>query len=103
MTNLQIANTIRTQLGNRALFMIGAKDLVATETGLQFRIGRNAKSVNQIVINLDPSDTYTVEFRRTRMSRKTGYSNKVVSSLEGVYADMLHDVIESGTGLATRL
>ena len=102
MTNLQIANTIRTQIGPRALFLLGAKILVATETGLQFRIGRNAKSVNQIVINLDPSDTYTVEFRRTQ-SRKTGYTSKIVSSLEGVYVDMLHDVIESGTGLATRL
>ena len=102
MTNVEIANTIRSQIGHGTLFMMGAKNLVATETGLTFRIGRNAKSVSHVMITLEPSDTYTVEFRRVRNS-KNGITNKLVNSFDDVYADMLHTVLESGTGLATHL
>ena len=102
---MQIANTISDQIGRRALFMLGAKNLLATEQGLQFRIGRNANGVSHVVVNLDASDTYTVEFRSIRMSRKSpgGISNKLKKSFEGVYADSLHTVLESGTGMYTSL
>jgi len=66
--HLEVAETIRQQLGNMALMMLGAKDLCSVDQqlgGLQFRI-RGSKSANKIVIILDPSDTYTVQFWTVR-------------------------------------
>ena len=103
--NMQIANTISEQIGARAFFMLGAKDLVATDKGLQFRIGRNQNRVSHVIVNLDASDTYTVEFRSIRMSRTAplGFTNRLRKSFEGVYADNLRPVLESGTGMYTSL
>jgi len=100
-----VAETIRQQIGGRALFMLGAKQLAATDDGLRFRIGRNAKGVTHVIVKLDPSDTYTVEFRAMRVNRRhpDGFSNKLKSSMSDVYVDSLHTVLESGTGLYTRL
>ena len=89
-----IANIIKDQLGHKALYMIGAKDLTGSENALSFRIGRNCKSVNAIKITLEPSDTYTVEFLR---------GSKVVAKCEDVYCDSLHQVIERHTGMYTSL
>lgn len=97
-TDMTVANTIREQLGRKALFMIGAKDLVGSENSLSFRIGRNEKGVTHIRIVLDPSDTYTLTFLRVR-----GLSVKEVSSISFVYADQLRSTIETNTGLYTSL
>lgn len=96
--SLEVANTIREQLGRMALAMIGARDLVGTSDSLAFRIGRNAKAINKLVIRLDPSDTYTVQAWRLR-----GTNAILVEEMSDVYCDMLHDVIERLTGLYTRL
>lgn len=103
--NVSVPRTIVNQLGRKALFMLGAKDLTADGNTLRFRIGRNAKGVSHIFITLDASDTYTVEFRNIRAARKApaGFTNNLRSSVEGVYVDSLHRVIEEGTGLYTRL
>lgn len=89
-----MANTIAAQIGKRAFFMMGARDLLGSANALAFKIGRNAKSVSHVTITLQPDDTYTVVFHRVR-----GASVKVVSEQDDVYADCLHRVIESGTGL----
>jgi hypothetical protein len=96
--SLEIANTIKAQLGHKALFMIGAKDLTGSANALSFRIGRNCKSVNAIKITLEPSDTYTVEFLYV-----TKRGIKVRAKCEDVYCDSLHATIESHTGLYTSL
>lgn len=103
-TNMEVANTIRDQIGHRALFMLGASNLLGTENSLEFKIGRNAKGVTHIKITLDPSDTYTVEFAKRRMNHKTFVLDvKVLAKIDDVYVDMLHSVIEEYTGMYTSL
>lgn len=92
--NLEIANTIRDQIGHRAMIMMGARNLLAHDSALSFRIRRNARSINTIKITLDPCDTYTVEFLCVR-----GASCQTVASVSDVYTDCLHTVIEERTGL----
>ena len=100
----QVALTIKEQIGHRAFFMLGAKDLTAYESGLGFKVGRNAKSVNHVVVTLEPDDTYTVKAERVCVSRKTfTVSRKVLGEVSDVYVDSLHTVIESLTGMYTSL
>lgn len=94
---MQVAETIRQQLGNRCLYMLGAKHLLGDETSLQFSI-QGCKEINKIQIILDPSDTYTMKFWKIR-----GADFKLVKEVNEVYCDQLHDMIESITGLATSL
>lgn len=95
-----IAETIRRQLGQKALAMLGARDLLATERGLKFKIGKNSRGITHIVITLADDDTYTVTFWKIT---KGGLNAKAVIETEGVYADNLHHVIEIATGLYTSL
>ena len=105
---LEIATTIQSQLGGHCLKMIGAKNLASTSSddghmcGLSFKIGRNAKSVTHVQIMLNGNDTYDVEFLNCSLRRK-GAVRRLISSCEGAYVDMLHDLIESHTGLYTSL
>lgn len=91
--------TIRQQIGRRALFMLGAKNLVHSNGGktLSFNIGRNAKSINWIRITLMPSDTYKFEFGRGRKNPR------VVNTVNDVHFADMHKVIEDNTGLRTSL
>jgi hypothetical protein len=98
----EVAAIIIQQLGNRALSMLGARDLVAGKTSLTFKIGRNSKSVSHISIWLQPSDTYDVEAIRVRKQGGVPVRH-IVGSVEDVYAEGLHQVIESLTGMATSL
>jgi hypothetical protein len=105
-----IPETILEQLGGaKFIMMTGAKDLLAfgatdrhqggeasVNNGLSFRLGRNAKSVSHVTIELTPLDTYTVRFLRTR-----GVKCKVLAEYEDVYEDMLTELIRSETGLET--
>jgi len=93
-TNMQVANTIRKQLGNKAIAMMGAKNLVGGDKYLSFRIGRNSKGVNYIKITLTSMDLYDIEFGNIR-----GMNYKVKYEAKGIYADMMHDVIEQNTGM----
>ncbi len=92
--NMQVANTIKNQLGNKALVMMGAKNLAGGADYLSFKIGRNAKGVNYIKITLTPMDLYDVEFGNIR-----GMKYTVKKTVKGIYADQLHDVIEEYTGM----
>jgi|LNFM01.1.fsa_nt_gb hypothetical protein len=98
------ATIIRNQIGKRALFMIGAKDLWSENEGRTFRckVGRNAKGVNLLQITLADDDTYTVKFSSLR--RKKGeyaQTAKVIAEVEGVHVDSLHATIEEHTGMVT--
>lgn len=92
--NLTIANEIISQLGNKAMAMMGAKSPMAIAKGLQLDVGTNGKKVTRLWIVLDPSDTYTVTAYKGR-----GVHTKLVTTLSDVYVDSLHSVIESMTGL----
>jgi len=95
---MMIAKEIANQIGNKALYMIGAKQLVAGENFLMFKIGRNAKGVNKVKITLNSMDTYDVEFLSVR-----GVNCKLKSEERGIYNDMLRGAIERNTGLYTSL
>ena len=101
MSDLTVAKTISEQLGQKCLFMLGAKNLVGGNDFLQFTIQKNAKAVNLIKITLGPTDTYKIEFFG-RMSSKT-YQRKLKSSVSGVFFDMLRQAIEQNTHLHTSL
>ena len=96
MADMHVANTIRDQIGHRALTMMGARNLTGDTDRLIWKVGRNAKRVTAVVVILDPSDTYTVEFwHQKRMP--SGEMVKLASH-SGVYFDMLHAIIEKETG-----
>lgn len=95
MTTAQI---ISNQIGSRAFFMIGAKNLLDFGNALQFDVGRGPKSVTKARIELADDDTYTCTFYRGR-----GVNIREASKVEMVYADSLRQVIESNTGLYTSL
>lgn len=96
---LHVANTIREQIGNRALAMIGARDLVGDATSLRFRVGRNARGVTHLTVRLDPCDTYTV----TAIKVGRNWNVTTIGEVADVYADSLRRVIESLTGMYTSL
>ncbi len=109
MTNLIVANTIKDQLGGKALFMLGAKNLAGDETSLSFTIGKNAGRWTKVKIELNPLDYYNVEFMRVERRKDPKFGGirlpKVVKF--GVHrdtpVDMLYAMIESATGMATSL
>jgi len=94
-TTMTVGQTIAQQIGNKAFAMMGAKNLMTTENGLQWKVGRNAKGVTHITVTLDPSDTYIVKFQKVGR----GYKVTDLATFEGIYADMLHTTIEHNTGL----
>jgi len=95
---MTVAETIYKQLGHKARVMIGAKQFVAGDNMLRFRIGRNSSAANMIRISLEPMDTYKIEFLSVR-----GMSCKTKAEHSGVYADMMHSIITQETGLYTCL
>ena len=107
-TNLEIAETIRQQLGGKALMMLGAKDFLADEKSLHFKI-RGSRKVNKIVITLTPEDLYKIDFLKCtayRFNLRTGKTTggvKEVKSVDGVSVSNLHETIEQATGLYTKL
>lgn len=96
----EIAQTIISQLGRGTLFMLGAKQLMAMDGdgGLRFRIGRNGASVNCVTIYLTPADLYKVEF-----SWVTSKKTTIRSTVDGVYAEDLHNALETGTQMCARM
>jgi hypothetical protein len=104
-TNTSVATTILQQLGGgRFVAMTGAKHILADKNALVFQLPRRfAKDgINAVKITLEPSDTYTVEFKKIG-DRRTAYKCTVVSSFENVYSDQLQSIFQSATGLSTRL
>lgn len=96
--SLEVANTIRQQIGHRAFVMMGARDLAGDQNSLRWRVGRNGKGVNLVQVQLDPDDTYTVRSYRVRKVNHVPQAT-VVAEQSGVYVDSLHSTIEGQTGL----
>lgn len=126
--DMEVSKTILSQLGgNRFIVMTGAKDFVAIDNGLKFRIGRNKSKANVVRIILDPDDTYTMEFWSIRevnvykimmkcmekglsneeMNDKIkdaeAKSNMKLKEYNGLYFDQLQEFFTEYTGLYTRL
>lgn len=82
-----VAETILRQIGGqRAIAMLGAKNLLYDKNSLQFRVARMI-----IRIVLDPNDTYTVQFYTARGRLKNEFKH--------IYAGGLKPLIEQETGL----
>ena len=97
---MNVAEIIADQIGHKAFYMLGAYNLLNhgdEEKALSFRI-KGSRKVNYIKISLTPADLYDIEFGKV-----WGLNYKVVKTVEGVYADMMHDLIEQNTGLYTKL
>ncbi len=104
MNSRDIAHTILEQLGGQRFgVMTGAHTFSYNHGNLQFRIGRNCKSVNCVDVQLDPSDTYTVTFYRVSNGRKRGPQVKVLAKVADVYCDNLRRVFTMHTGMETSL
>lgn len=105
---------IRDQIGHKALYMLGAYNLVRDdkEKSLAFRI-RGSKKVNYVKVTLAPDDTYTMEFGRIRkpdyrlnFTSAEDYMKKlykVVDTVDRIDAEELNRTIEQHTGLYTKL
>ena len=99
MNNTQ-ANLLLKQLGgNKFKAMTGAKDFGIGSDGLQFKIGRNSKSISHVVIDLDRGkDLYDMKFLRVRAGKI-----KVVKKIKGIYANQLGEIFKRYTGMNVRL
>lgn len=96
-TDLTTAKEITAQLGKQTLFMLGAYNLVGDNNSLSLKFKGSTK-VNYLKITLTPMDVYEMEFGYIR-----DYTYTVVVIKHNVYNDMLHDVIEEVTHLATTM
>lgn len=115
MTQAQaIANTIYQQLGGgRFAAMTGAKNFVALENGIRFRIGRNKSRANMVEIKLNGLDLYDIKFiKYTPYSFKIGKDGsfketqekvQTVEEFNNYYDDMLQSLFTRVTGLYTSL
>ena len=100
---MQIAKTILEQLGgNKFIAMTGARNLLAHESALSFRLpgggGFTRSGINYVKVELNGLDLYNVEFQRIR-----GLKATLVALIPNVYNDDLKNVFESHTGLRTSL
>lgn len=98
MTDMNVAKIIREQIGNKALVMIGAKNLVAGDTTLGFKIGHNASKWTHIRVELTAADLYKMTFFRF-----WGCDLKAEKIVDGLYFDGLRPAIREATGMATSL
>lgn len=109
----EVARTILEQLGGKRFqVMTGAKNAVALGPdsgapygGLQFalptgfsQLNGKPTGINRVIIKLNSSDTYDIEFGGAR-----GTAYTVKATAEGIYADSLREVFTRYTGLDTSL
>ena len=96
----EIAQTILQQLGgNKFIAMTGAKNLGFTGKGISMKIGKNAKGVTHVTIDLDRGkDLYNIEFIKIRGPKRT-----TIKKLKGIYADQLKKLFTQYTGLRVSL
>jgi hypothetical protein len=99
----QVAATIAEQLGGRKMqVMVGCKEFhwfKQARGGLEMRFSaRNPRGINHVIVTLEASDTYKVEFWSVRVPNA-----KKIEEFSDVYASDLRRLFESTTGLATHL
>ena len=98
MTIIEVGKTILQQLGgHRFIAMTGARNFLAFENGLAFRIPTR-NGANAIKIKLTPMDVYTMEFTRIRGTMLT-----TIAELNDLYAEDLQNAFTTHTGLDTHL
>ena len=99
MDKRQAGETLKQLGGNRFIAMTGAKNFVVGPKGMGFKIGKNAKNVNYVIIDLDRGkDLYDMYFNFVSVR-----GVKVKSKVKGVYADQLQKMFTKHTGMYTSL
>jgi len=98
--SIQVASEIIRQMGGsgRLSAMTGAKQFVALENGVSFKIGRNSAGINTVTIKLNGMDTYDTEYGRIRTIKDMPTYKRLAGS-DGIYNDMLKADFESNTGM----
>lgn len=99
INTLPTANEIARQIGHKALFMLGAKNLLGDAKSLTFKIQGSPKRVTHVRVTLKASDTYEMEFLRCVGTKAPA----LLARTPYVYADQLCSVIETETALRTSL
>jgi len=94
MDKRQAAVTLKQLGGNKFIAMTGAKNFGFGKDGLSFKIGRNAKAVNYVVIDLNGKDLYDIKFQK---------GTRVLKQVNDVYADQLQKIFTKYTGMYTSL
>jgi hypothetical protein len=94
---MEIAKTILSQiktLDRMAMFAWGAKDLVGGDNYLAFKTSGMVRWKGYVKVEYDyGADLYSIEFYRIRKMEI-----KVDNRVEGVYADMLTEIIDEQVG-----
>jgi hypothetical protein len=99
MDKRQAGETLKQLGGNRFIAMTGAKNFAVGPKGMGFKIGKNAKNVNYVRIDLDRGkDLYDMYFNFVSVR-----GVKVKSKVKGVYADQLQKMFTKHTGMYTSL
>lgn len=101
MADLFVANEIIRQMGGpgRLSVMIGAKQFLGGEDGVQFKWkAKSRDGSNTVKIRLTAADDYELTFYRIR-----GVNVTETKKYDGIYADRLVDTFEKFTGLYLRL
>jgi len=107
-TKMALAQEIIVQLGgNKFTVMTGAKQFMAIDNGLAFKLpgtsGYTKQSINYVEVILNGKDLYDVTYSRFTNGRKQG-PKKVVKHVDNdIYFDMLQDSFTEATGLYTSL
>lgn len=94
---MKTSDIILQQLGSKALFMLGANTLLALENGLSFKI-KGSKLFRYIKIELNSLDLYDITFVNFR-----GINITNTKTVNNVYAENMHKLIETETKLYTKL
>jgi uncharacterized membrane protein (UPF0127 family) len=98
MTNMEIATTIMEQLGGRMFrMMTGAKNFIAIESGLTFKIPRS-NNISYVKIILTPMDEYDMFFMKMNKTEII-----ILKEVNGLFFDQLQEVFTRETGLYTSL
>jgi hypothetical protein len=98
MTNTEIATTIISQFGRSFPQMVGLRNVVAIERGVQFSHAKGQQGINKVVITLNGMDTYDLSFWKI-----TNKTTKEIVGVGDIYNDQLGGVFENITGLYTHL
>tara|TARA_Y100000401_G_scaffold69145_1_gene55380 strand:+ start:2362 stop:2688 length:327 start_codon:yes stop_codon:yes gene_type:complete len=87
MNNLEVANTIRSQINREILWCAGANTFTAIEQGLYFKIRNTSKyKFAHVYIKLNASDTYDITIKNNRL--------KTIDEKNGIYCDELAFVLD---------
>ena len=101
--SVDVAKIILQQLGGaRFRLMTGAKNFIAIENGLQFKLPSTSHfvrdGINSVRIVLNGNDLYNIQFHKIR-----GTSVKLIADLSDIFCEDLQEVFTKYTGLNTHL